>query len=151
MQKSEKPKYPVKLRKASDSDTNFVFSTWLKSYRQSDWAKNMSNDVFFHHHKQIIQQILDSDHTELTMIVNIEDENQIFGYVCAEVGNSKALIHFCYMKYNFRSMGIMRQTIEELNLLGNDGVNFITHLPRNYKQLKVKFNLEFDPYLLGDI
>ena len=144
----EKPKYPVKVRQAQESDLPFVYSTWLKSYRQSDWAKEMSNDVFFSQHKTIVASILESENVEINIVCGLDDEDALYGYIVAERVADRSLVHFMYCKYNFRKLGIMSNLVRELGYFEGDGANFITHLPRNYQALKSKFNLEYSPYLL---
>ena len=146
-----KPNVSVKYRKPNEQDLPFIYSTWLKSYRQTDWAKNMSNDTFFHHHKAIVKSILENKRTQVTLICDLDDPDHLFGYVVAEVIGQRALVHFVYMKYNYRKLGIISQTLKILGYFDPKQVNFITHLPRNYLSLKTKYNLDFNPYLLGEI
>ena len=141
---------PVSYRTPTPADHPFIYSTWLKSYRHSDWARNMSNDTFFFHHKQIIEAILECPTTKITLICDQEDPDQLYGYCVARELSDKAVIHFCYVKYNFRKLGLMKQLVENAGYFSKS-ITFITHIPRNYADLKAKWNLEYNPYLLGDI
>lgn len=137
----------ITTRDMQEEDINFIYSTWLKSYRQSDYCKTLSNDVFFLNHKEIISVILNNSNTKVTIICDKEDPDQIYGYIVAEIVKSQTILHFIYVKYNFRKFGIMKHYLQEFNYL-NNSVNFITHLPRHYPELKKKYGLEFNPYLL---
>lgn len=147
---NKKSKYPITYRRMEEGDTGFIFSTWLKSYRNSEWAKSMSNDVFFSNHKEIVRKILANPNTTVTLICANDAPDQIYGYVVAEIVGASAIVHFLYVKYNFRKMGMMGELMEELGYLSTPDAqsNFITHLPRNYTTLKDKYSLEYCPYLL---
>lgn len=140
-------KLPINFRPMTDTDTSFVFSTWLKSYRHSDFAKHMSNDVFFSYHKELVASILED--ATVTMLVNADDPDQIYGYgVQHKVGN-RSITHFVYVKYSFRKLGLAKSLAEHMKLFPDD-VNFITHLPRNYPYFQRKYGLEYNPYLLSE-
>lgn len=145
-------KLPVAYRAPTEEDLPFIYSTWLKSYRNTDWAKHMSNDTYYFHHKAICAAILESPTTVTTLICDESDPEQLYGYVVAQVIGGKPLLHFAYIKYNFRKLGLMKSLIQHLGYFNTSGqVNFITHLPRNYTALRTKYNLEYNPYLLGTI
>ena len=147
-----KPEYPVTTRPMKEEDRSFVFSTWLKSYRQSEWARSMSNDTFFSYHKHIVEEILNKPGTAVNVLCGIDgDEDTLYGYVVAEKVADKYLVHFMYCKYSFRKMGLMSKLIQDLGYFSTERVNFITHLPRNYKTFQKKYNLEYNPYILQEI
>lgn len=138
----------VKHRPLKLPDMNFIYSTWLKSYRQSEWAKDITNDVFFSQHKEIIDKILARPTTKIIVICNPDDEDQIYGYLVHEHTVSGSIIHFAYIKYNFRKFGIMSALLGDLGYTTSVSPIFISHLPRYYDSLKTKFNLIYSPYLM---
>jgi len=144
-------KYPVVyLDGMTEKAESFVYSTWLKSYRNTDWGRNMCNDTYFHHHKEIIDVILASPLTRVTIIADKDDQDTFYGYIVCQVVSGKPIVHYCYMKYNFRKLHLMSGLISHLGYFDSNNVHFVTHLPRHYPKLKTKYNLEFNPYLLGD-
>lgn len=141
-------KLPIEFRPMSSTDESFVYSTWLKSYRHSNFAADMSNDVFFSYHKEIVAKILSE--STVTMLVNQEDPNQIYGYGVQQKIGDRSITHFVYIKYNFRKFGLATAIVDHMDLFP-DTTNFITHLPRNYAtKFKAKYGLEYNPYLLGE-
>lgn len=142
---------PFNFRKVVDGDLPFIYSSWLKSYRQSDYAKNLTNDVFFGEHKKLIERILASETTQIIMLVNVDDADQIYGFIVAEhrfLKDPSDVVHYCYLKYNFRKFGIMSDAISKLGLLQSHKLNYITHIPRDFSKLVLRYNLSFNPYLL---
>lgn len=138
----------IKHRPLKPSDMNFIYSSWLKSYRQSDWAKDISNDVFFTQHKEIIDNIIARPTTSVIVICNPNDDDQLYGFLVHEVAGSSAAVHFVYMKYNFRKLGIMKNLMGVYGYTTSTSPVFISHIPRNYETLKTRYNLVFSPYLL---
>lgn len=139
---------PIKYRSQSDNDTGFLYSTWLKSYRQMPYAQNMSNDTFFHHHKQIIKDILDKPNTIVTFIVEDTDPDHIYGYSVVERLGDAAIIHYIYVKHAYRKLGLAESLLKtQIPLLGSK-LTFVTHESRHHKQFKDKFNIEYNPYLI---
>jgi len=141
---------PVQVRDMTENDTSFIYSTWLKSYRHSTFAKDLSNDVFFAYHKEAIAKILDSDSTRVSMLVNSDDHDQIYGYGIQQLAGKQSITHFIYVKFAFRKLGLATRLIESMSLFPHP-INFITHIPRNYQTLKSKYGLEYNPYIITDL
>ena len=148
-------RHPIHYRTPNSKDIPFIYSTWLKSYRNSDIAKNLSNDTYYHHHRNIVNEILTKDNVAITVICDETDHDQIYGYVVAEILAGSFIIHYVYVKYNFRKLKLLSQLYAEKlhaeGYLPQDRVTFVTHLPRNYQTLKSLYNIEYNPYLLQDL
>jgi len=134
-------KLPIAFRPMEEGDTSFIYSSWLRSYRNSDYALPMSNPIYYASHKEIIENILRT--ATVTMIVNPDDSDQIYGFGVRDSG----ITHYIYIKYTFRKLGLVRMLVEEAGLFP-DRVNFVTHLPRNFDTWKAKYGLEYTPTLL---
>ena len=141
-------KIPVVHRVVQPKDLNLIYSTWLRSYRQQPAARNMSNDTFFYHHKQIIEKILSKPNTVVTIICSHEDPDHIYGYSVVEKYNGAAIIHYVYVKHSYRKLGLAKDVLtQSIPNLGST-LTFVTHESRNHSKLKDKFNIEFNPYLI---
>ena len=137
---------PIKYRKAVEADFDFIYSSWLKSYRNSEATKHLTNAVFFHHHKAIVKNILESKNTETLIICSDKDDDQLYGYIVVETIYSEIVLHYVYVKYNFRKLKLISDLCKSTNIL--DKVNFITHLPRKFDSSKSRF--QYNPYLLSE-
>lgn len=136
----------VKYRALSLNDINFIYASWLKSYRQSEFAKDMPNDVFFTEHKEIINTILNNPNTSVHIICNPEDVDQVYGYLVEDATHQ--ILHFAYIKYNYRHFHLMSTLLSTLGYTSKVTPTFITHIPRHYDIIKEKYNLVYNPYLL---
>ncbi len=118
--KKENLKTLVSLRegKLNPKDESFIYNSWLKSHRSSPECKFLDNDTYYNNHKLIIQKILSREGTNIILACNPEDEDQIYGWLVEETyqlpsSSSTRVIHYIYVKYNFRRMGIGRMLFEK--------------------------------------
>lgn len=135
----------VQLRPANAEDISFIFNSWLKSFRNSYFSKNIVNTVYFTEQHKVIEGILKTS----TVIVacNPDDISQVYGWICAERIDGIFCLHYLYVKHSFRSLGIGRILF---NSFEHDQTcaGIYTHATRPGETLGIKFNLIFHPYVL---
>lgn len=102
----------MKIRPMQDGDTNFILSTWLKSYYDAlkyyahNGAPYPRDDVFFQGHQNRIKEKLKS--AQVLICVAPDDDNQIIGWLCFDDKS----FHYCYVKQVFRKMGVAKKLKE---------------------------------------
>lgn len=135
---------PIRIRKATEEDISFIFNSWLKSYRDSTFAKSITNTIYFNEHHKLIEDLL----KECNVLIACNDENpgDIYGYSVSEVVQGFFVLHFVYVKHTFRQLGIGRSLVE------NAGVDFkkaslCTHITKYGERLAEKFNMVHSPYV----
>lgn len=142
----------VAYRRAEEADLAFVFASWLKTYRRSDFAEEMSNDVFFDNHKKVIEKLLQKSH--LVIVCDEIDPSHIFGYCCfstfGEPSRPAHAFHFVYFKSMYRGLGLARGLWKVLGL-PEDGPRYATHANRDFHAFKAKYRVEYNPYLIPQI
>ncbi len=134
--------FKVKLREAESGDRNFILNSWLKSYRNSDMAKKISNDVYYHFHAKLIEEYLSQ--STVVMAVNPLNPIQIFGY--AVVDREDNTIHYVYTKHTYRKLGVAKKLLDVL--LPDLGKNPTRSTATNYgwRHYSQKYNLYYNPY-----
>ena len=88
------------LRAATKDDTAFVFSSWLKSYRNGPAVRLMNNEDYFRCQAEIITQVLAKSVTLLAC--DPEDTSVIWGFVVFDEDDC----HYIYVKHLLRGHGI---------------------------------------------
>lgn len=143
-------KLPIRMREKKASDTSFIYSTWLKSYRNSPFAGQMSNDTFYDNHKLLVEKILSKPTTKVLVLCEDGDEDHLYGYCVVEViGNSVEVVHYCYVKYTYRKMGFAKALLTAASgAFASTQSSLCSHANTNFKILSKKFNLVYNPYLL---
>lgn len=131
----------IHLRPYEAADHNFVLNSWLKSYRNSDFAKKIDNETYYKSHAILIASILA---TATTIIAcDPEAHHVIYGYLCWTPNNdSPDCFHYCYVKGPFRKMGIAKVLVTSVN---PGSAYIVTHLTDSL----YRDNLTYHPYLLG--
>lgn len=141
-------KLPIRLRAATEDDVNFIFNSWLKSYRHSHFAKYIANETYYTEHHRIIETLL----KKYTVVVACDekDSTQILGYICAGNVQNCFVVHYVNVKHAFRNMGIGKELLNSFNH-NPDVAGIYTHHTRIAERLASKYNFMFYPYLLFDM
>lgn len=115
----------LKFRPLRQADFSFIMSSWLKSFHKAPANVRIRNDEYFVFQGKIINALL--ERSKVTIVTTLEDEEQIVGYVVVE---NKDTIHYIYVKYPFRKLGVA-------DALFNAAIDFsqphivLTHMTRN--------------------
>ena len=136
----------IMLRVGDKSDTSFIFSSWLKSYRNSAFARNISNTIYFSEHHDIIENLLAC--SDVVVACNKNDQSQIYGYIVASKINDKLTVHYIYVKHPFRRMGIGRYLLTSIRQDFTDDALY-THDTHISSRLSAKYKFSYHPYLMA--
>lgn len=135
----------IEVRLAYLEDLNFIFATWLKSYRHaSSFARKISNDIFYKRHHLVIDLILKREGSRVLVAHPTGEPNVILGYVVSEKQPDGAdVLHYVYVKKSFRQMGIGKALWGSLL----EKPQVFTHFTADTDWIIRKYeNLTYDPY-----
>jgi hypothetical protein len=91
----------IKIRELRPEDESFIYSTWLKSFKNSKYTGPIPNHLYWPFYSEVIKYLLGRCKT--LVACNPENEKQVFGYIVYEDEN---IIHWVYVKRDFRRWGI---------------------------------------------
>jgi hypothetical protein len=133
----------VNIRDLNQNDESFIYSSWLRSYRNSPQMKTLSNDVYYSNHKRVVESLLKN--STVKILCSVEDPSHIFGFF----SYSNNILHFLYVKYNYRKMGLATHLFSECGFT-SDNTLISTHTPTNSlkEYLDSKYNIKYNPYLI---
>ncbi len=136
----------VALRTELPDDRSFIFSSWLKSFRHSPFAKPMTNTVYFEAHHAVIDDLI--NRSQLVIACNPEDQTQIYGYIVAEVINGIFTVHYTYVKHTYRKLGIANLL---LSAFDRDPSLLACYTHHTYfaERIANSKNLLYHPYLIA--
>lgn len=108
----------ILIRDHKESDISFVYATWLHTYKHNSYfAKRIRDHVFFKYHHKIIEGILNRTTSKILIAADKADPDVILGYIVYEsFGTDTNIVHFIYIKKNFRGFGISRKLFVESKL-----------------------------------
>ncbi len=108
----------VSIRPGVASDSNFLFSSLLRSFRESDAVGLIPMELYYKVFHEVVVLILSRPGIEILVATNpgMEPPNDIQGFVLWEkgpffVGGEKRkvtqpAVHYVYVKRNFRGWGV---------------------------------------------
>jgi hypothetical protein len=102
----------ISIREALDTDASFIFRTWLRSYRTSLFARQMSNETYYGNHKVLVEAALRG--CRVIVAVDPEDPDHIIGWSCFLPSSDLVTVHYVFVKEQFRGMGIMKILLQQV-------------------------------------
>lgn len=131
------------IRLVNPEDIPFIYSTWLKSFKQdSSTGTSMRKTVFMKDYVKVIDAILQDPNTTVFVACKLDEPNIILGYM---VFGPNRVFHYIFVKEAFRLFGIAR-TLFKSNQV--DGESFCTHQTRTAAQIIRNYNITHNQLLL---
>jgi hypothetical protein len=130
------------IRPPDISDTGLIFNSWLKSYRNSDFAKHQCNAVYFGSYKLIVEKII--SRSMIYVACDPKDYTHVYGYIVfEELPKNNLLLHYVYVKHTYRKMQVASKLLEHIKKSSNPVL--VTHWSQACKKVdQTKFI--YDPY-----
>ena len=144
---------PVCYREFREDDEGFVYNSWLKSFRDgSPWADKIPAQIYFANHKKVLAKLLKE--SGVVIAANPECPDQIFGYgVYQPTAGNVTVLHYIYVKHSYRKLGVGADILRMIQRLSDHDMQLpmaATHITSgNWETLRVKWNLIYNPYVLG--
>lgn len=123
----------VTVRDGEETDNNFIYNSWLKSYFDSPFAKKITKTIFFAMHHYYIEQALNRCRVKIAH--PRDNVNQILGYCVFE----PECLHYINVKSPMRKMGIGGKLIESV-----PSIKEVSHFTEDLEYLKLDVN--YNPY-----
>lgn len=134
----------TKIRNASEKDVPFIFNSWLKSFKSSVFATQISPLIYFENHHKIIEELLKI--CKVSIICSSQDESQIFGYMVSQKIEEVNVVHYIYIKEPYRKLGLAKHVLNYNNIKLTEAF-FYTHKTKLASVLDKKYKLIYNPYL----
>jgi GNAT superfamily N-acetyltransferase len=135
------------IRPARGSDLNFLYSTWLNSYRcDSSLGRSTKKSVFFAQYYGVLDAIFEKPGTATLVACLPDDESVILSFLVFGPG----VVHYCFTKQSFRRLGIARSLFEAARErgLGAGAVEY-SHKTRHAALIvDTRQDFTYNPFLL---
>ena len=136
-------------RKVSDED--FLYATWIKSFRDSSFARAVPTPIYNRSQRKRIDQLLEDEDTYVIVACSPETPEHIYGYAVGAVPN---VLHYLYVKKDYRNSGIGKRLCSHLWDGAKNNPVLYTHKPpdiwleKRLKESEELKNFIYDPYQL---
>lgn len=118
----------ISIRLGDASDTNFIFTTWLRSLRAGCfWFQQIQKETYFRNYNEIIHRILKRPSLKITIACLKEDPTVILGYAITEPES----VHYVFVKPVWRRIGLLKDLLKE-------PFSKVTHMTTEGKQVLEK-------------
>jgi GNAT superfamily N-acetyltransferase len=137
---------PLKVRFATNEDIPFIFSSWLRSFREQGYlARAVPNTIYYQNHHQILQKLV--KRSKVYIACNSNDVSQIYGYIVGEYIENALVIHYLYVKHSFRKLGVGKALF---NSFDHDTslAACCSHLTKPVEKFLMKYNVIYHPYTM---
>jgi hypothetical protein len=134
------------FRPLAEDDYSFVKDAWMRCFRfGSTLTKEIPSDIYIPRHGALIDNLLHRCITELVCLK--EDPATILGFLVYERITKLNIIHFIYVKKDFRKMGLATALIANTKV--DPDQSAYTHRTRANLWIDERYpKLIFDPYLI---
>ena len=142
MQTQSSIKLGYHIRPANETDTNRIYSDWLRSYRQnSTTLKDLSEKIFFNEHRKVITDIIKRG--KVLVLADKLDDYVVAGFICFE----PQILHYIYIIKDFRKLGLATELMEAANFKRGQEL-LISHCVYSYAPVHFFKNYlaVFNPY-----
>jgi len=95
----------IPIREFKEADTNFVISTWLRSFYSNQTGYKEKSDVYFANHQKQIKKLWANGSLFCYVAHDPSDEDVILGF--AVFGNDYTL-HYVCVKEIYKKMGVCK-------------------------------------------
>jgi hypothetical protein len=136
---------PIMAREALPEDLNFVFNSWLISYKQSKTLANLDGAFYYQGQHNIIERCLRQ--SQVLMLVDANKTEDIYSYIVYQEIDGIFTVHFAYVKHLFRGLGLFKHMLDLTKGPGNS-VGLYTHDTKSARHVGDKHNLYYNPYIL---
>lgn len=113
------------LRPAAPGDLHFVVKSWLRSYANSPYAGAITRERQMSAIKGTIADLHERPGTQAWVACLKDRPNFIVGFVVFEEGRDFGLVHYVYVKDNFRDRGFGRWLVSKAS--GDHDRTLYTH------------------------
>lgn len=138
---------PILIRTAIPEDISFIFDSWLKTYRDVQPGRYaIRSGLYFREQRALIESLLLLPTTTVTVAVNPESANQIYGYLCYQAvpDGSSLIVHWLQVKGVFRRLKVATRLLSAAVAHPDCPVTFTHYSPEAQKLAPTAI---FNPYL----
>lgn len=136
----------LEIRPAREADTNFIYSSWLRSYKWGNsFLRGLPDYLYYPHMTQLIDYLIKVRNVKIEVVCLREDSDIIVGYVVKE----HRTVHFLFVKEAWRKLGIAKSLVpKDLALVThftNVGVKIFTKLYPTHEIFRSKIEPKENP------
>ena len=136
---------PIAYRANVANDFPFVYQTFVEGAKTYTYSL-MVGKIYYRRYKPIVKNIL--LRSKVLVACLPDDPNTIVGYIIYEYLDNIPIIHWVHTRKMFQKQGIAKELCKLINKDFGDTLTMSSHVCKDFYELRKKFNLGFDPFLI---
>ena len=130
-----------KIRDFKEDDTNFVISTWLRSYYSNKTGYKESSKVYYPEHQKQIKKLWNDGKLVCLVAVSPEDEEVILGFA---VFGMDYTLHYVCVKEIYKKLGVGKGLLKRFYKDRKEVT--VSHWTKDCAILNKIYSLNYNPY-----
>jgi hypothetical protein len=131
----------IPIREFKEADTNFVISTWLRSYYSNQTGYKEKAETFYACHQKQIKKLWNSKDLLCYVAHDPNDEDIIFGFA---VFGTDYTLHYVCVKEIYKKMGVCKALLTKF-YKARDEIT-VSHWTKDCAALKKLYKLNYNRY-----
>lgn len=120
---------PIKTRFADIGDFNFIMSSWLKSWRKSHRTRHTPSRMYFDYQQPLVHKLIARPDVNIRIAHAVGDKDDIYGWLCWHMAGDVPVVHYCYVKHQYRRRSVMRRLFAEAGIREGQGISYSCETP----------------------
>jgi hypothetical protein len=135
------------IRTITPNDFNWVVSSWRNDFRKNGrFGWGMTNEVYHRNYREVIMNTM--KWTPCYVAYDLEAPDVTLGFICGGIFNGYPVIHYIYVKNNFRGFGLAGALLEHFGLKPKMPI-IATHSTKMIEHMfTTKTGVLYNPFLL---
>ena len=96
----------ILIRPATRGDIPLITDSWMKSFRRSDFARDIPGREYQYFHHKILEQVIPDG--RVLVACNAEHTDQLLGWICFDTYDDVFIVHYVYVKQRYKGRGLAR-------------------------------------------
>ena len=132
-------------------DVPFITRTILFSYQSGNrFIRSIDKDSYLRNHNLDIPEAIGN--SDCLLVVDTKDQSLILGFIAFHSREINTILHYVYVRNDFRGMGISRKMLEIMKEKSKSQNLILSHLTDSFKPAAMKkygySKVLFNPYIL---
>ena len=135
----------VKLRDATEEDIEFIFSSWLKSYRGSLLYSKVQSSIYYPEMHKLVEKLLIN--FPVVIACDVNEPSTIYGWICAGEVQGVFCLHYIYVKHLYRRFGIGSMLFNHFKH-DETAAGIYTHTTKVADEIAKRYGMIHHPFIL---
>ncbi len=147
-------KLDIILRHCAQNDMDFVFDSWMRSFRKAGVNRLIPEDYYKAWQSKRIEQVLKSG-SKILIACSADNIDSVLGWLCYTTYDGEPVVHFTYVKSKYRRSGLAKMMFNKAEFTDSIITTSITYITNTCNEADEPFldryKVSYLPDLVGNM